>query len=98
MSGARKGEDSVRAAREHVERTRKRLADGRQSIERMQQSIEDTNRHIESISQWIDETERALGEMRVESRSLFRRQRALEIVGHELDELLAGQILHALSV
>jgi hypothetical protein len=33
--------------------------------------------------------------MGLEPRVLLRRQRALEIVGHELDELLAGEILHA---
>jgi predicted nucleic acid-binding Zn-ribbon protein len=57
-------EQAVRAAREHVERTRLRIADGRATIERLQESIEDTNRHIESISVWIDETERALSEER----------------------------------
>jgi hypothetical protein len=36
--------------------------------------------------------------VRVEPRALLWRQRALEIVGHELDEFLAGEILHAPSV
>jgi hypothetical protein len=53
-----------RAAREHLERMRERLAKGRARLERMHESIEDTNRHLESISSWIAETEQALAEDR----------------------------------
>jgi peptidoglycan hydrolase CwlO-like protein len=60
----REREEAVNAAREHVERTRKRLADGRATIDRLHESIEETNRHIASVSDWIGETERTLGEDR----------------------------------
>ena len=36
----------------------------------------------------------ALGQVRIEARALAGRQRALEIVRDELDELPAGEILH----
>jgi predicted nucleic acid-binding Zn-ribbon protein len=64
MGTDRERELAVKAAKEHVERTRKRLADGRATIDRLHESIEDTNRHIASVSEWIGETERALGEER----------------------------------
>ena len=64
MGPDREREQAVKAAREHVERTRKRLADGRATIDRLHESIEDTNRHIVSVSRWIGETVRPLGEER----------------------------------
>ena len=64
MTRDREREEAVDAARAHVERTRKRLADGRATIERLHESIEETNRHLANVSEWIGETERALGEDR----------------------------------
>ena len=57
-------EEANRAAAEHVERTRRRLADGRATIDRLHESVEETNRHLEDIGRWIDETERLLEEER----------------------------------
>ena len=56
--------EANRAAREYLERTRARLADGRKRLKRLHESIDDTNRHLESISGWIEETERTLAEDR----------------------------------
>ena len=59
-SRERSDEAANRAAREHIEKTRQRLRDGRAKLERLQAEIDDTNRHIESMSTWIEENERAL--------------------------------------
>ena len=56
--------EANRAAREFLERTRARLADGRERLKRLHESIDDTNRHLETISDWIEETERTLDEER----------------------------------
>jgi uncharacterized protein YlxW (UPF0749 family) len=63
-SGDRSNEAANRAARDHIEKTRQRLRDGREKLERLQAEIDDTNRHIESMSAWIEENERALEEER----------------------------------
>jgi predicted nucleic acid-binding Zn-ribbon protein len=52
--------DANRSAREHVERTRRRLREGRAELERLHESIDDTRKHIASMSDWIDGNERAL--------------------------------------
>ena len=57
-------DEANRVAREHLERTKERLASGRERLRRLHQSIDDTNRHLETISDWIEETERALDEER----------------------------------
>ena len=57
-------DEANRAAREHLERTRRRLKDGRETLERLHESIDATNRHIETMSDWIQETERALAQER----------------------------------
>lgn len=59
-SRERSDEAANQAVREHIERTRKRLRDGRDKLERLQAEIDDTNRHIEIMSTWIEENERAL--------------------------------------
>jgi peptidoglycan hydrolase CwlO-like protein len=59
-SQERRDERANRAAREHIEKTRKRLQEGRDKLERLQAEIDDTNRHIETMSSWIEENERAL--------------------------------------
>jgi predicted nucleic acid-binding Zn-ribbon protein len=59
-----KAEQANRAVREHLERTRARLADGRARLDRLHESIQETNEHIESMSGWIAETERTLAEER----------------------------------
>jgi hypothetical protein len=56
--------EANRAAREFLERTRARLADGRERLQRLHESIDDTNRHLESMSGWIEETERTLAQER----------------------------------
>jgi len=53
-------EATNRAAREHIEKTRKRLRDGRDKLARLQAEIDDTNRHIETMTSCIEENERAL--------------------------------------
>ena len=58
MTRDREREEAVIAARAHVERTRKRLADGRVTIERLHESIEETNRHIANVSARIGATTR----------------------------------------
>ena len=57
-------DEANRAAREHLERTRRRLRDGRETLARLHESIDATNRHIETMSDWIEETERTLAEER----------------------------------
>ena len=59
MAQDRRG-DTNQAAREHLERTRNRIAYGRKNLDRLHESIEDTRRHIELMSDWIAETEQAL--------------------------------------
>ena len=56
--------ETNRAAREYLERTRARLADGRERLRRLHESIDDTNRHLETMSDLIAETERTLEENR----------------------------------
>jgi chromosome segregation ATPase len=57
----------IRAAAEHVDRLRRRLADGRAELERQNESVEDTRQHIEDISRFIAEIERHLLEVRREA-------------------------------
>ena len=57
-------ERRLRAAADHIDRTRRRLADGQATIERLQESVEATNKHLASISRWIEETDRQLEEER----------------------------------
>ena len=64
MASDRRFDEPNRAAREHLEKTRQRLLNGRAKLERLHESIDDTNRHLESISGWIAETERTLAEER----------------------------------
>jgi predicted nucleic acid-binding Zn-ribbon protein len=49
-------EAANRAAREHLERMRERLAAGRDEIDRQKGSIADTREHISGIQRWLDET------------------------------------------
>ena len=56
--------EANRAAREHVERLRKRLQDGKDEIGR-QRGVVDANRdHMADMSRWIEQTDRHLGEER----------------------------------
>jgi predicted nucleic acid-binding Zn-ribbon protein len=64
MPSDRRFDEANRAAREHIERTRERLRDGRLTLERLHAEIDDTNRHIETMASWIEENERALAEER----------------------------------
>jgi peptidoglycan hydrolase CwlO-like protein len=61
---AKDPEQANRAAQEHLERTRARLASGRVKLDRLHESISETKEHIESMSDWIEETERTLEEER----------------------------------
>ena len=54
----------IRAAAEHVDRLRMRIADGRAELERQNESVEETRRHIADISRFIAETERHLLDVR----------------------------------
>ena len=59
-----KREEANRAAREHVERLRKRLQDGKDEIGR-QRGVVDANRdHMADMSRWIEQTDLHLGEER----------------------------------
>jgi hypothetical protein len=59
-----KREEANRAAREHVERLRKRLQDGKDEIGR-QRGVVDANRdHMADMSRWIEQTDVHLGEER----------------------------------
>ena len=60
MGTHRDKEDAIRQAADHVERTRRRLADGRASLDRMHRSLQSTSEHMSSMAAWIDETERHL--------------------------------------
>jgi chromosome segregation ATPase len=64
MGQDRRFDETNRAAREHLERTRQRLEKGRKRLNRLHESIDDTKRHIDSMSDWITETEQALAEDR----------------------------------
>jgi len=64
MPQDRRYDEANRAAREHLERTRERLAKGRKNLDRLHESIDDTRRHIDTMSDWITETEQALAEDR----------------------------------
>jgi hypothetical protein len=45
-----------RSAAEHVEATRRRLADGRAALDRQRESIADTRRHIDEMARWIEDS------------------------------------------
>jgi outer membrane protein TolC len=55
-------EARLRAAEEHVQRTRKLLADGKSELERQRASVDATEEHLTGMQRWIEQTERALGE------------------------------------
>ena len=57
-------EAAIRAAAEHVARTRERLKNGRDEIDRQHASVSDTREHLAVISGWIEQTDRILGEER----------------------------------
>jgi phage-related tail protein len=57
-------ETAIRAAAEHVARTRERLRDGQDEIERQHAAVSDTREHMAAISGWIEQTDRILGEER----------------------------------
>ena len=57
-------EAANRSAAEHVERLRRRLADGKSEIDRQRASVDDTREHLSGMSRWIEQTEQALGEER----------------------------------
>jgi predicted metal-dependent hydrolase len=53
-----------RAIAEHLERLRRRLAEGRSEIERQRASVDATHEHMAGMSRWIAETDRQLGDER----------------------------------
>jgi hypothetical protein len=57
-------EAQIRAAAEHVARTRQRLKDGQHEIERQHASVGDTREHLAGMRSWIEQTDRILGEER----------------------------------
>jgi len=54
----------IRAAAEHVARTRERLQDGKAEIERQHAAVSDTREHMSGMHAWIEQTDRLLGEER----------------------------------
>jgi hypothetical protein len=56
MDGHEDREAVNQSAAEHVEATRRRLADGRASIARQRQSIADTRRHLDEMARWIEDS------------------------------------------
>lgn len=57
-------EARLRAAEEHVERTRRLLAEGKSELERQRASVGETQEHLSGMQRWIEQTERLLGEER----------------------------------
>lgn len=57
-------ERANRSAREHIERLRRRLADGQDEIARQRASVDETREHMSGMSRWIEQTEQSLGEER----------------------------------
>ena len=57
-------EAAIRAAAEHVARTRERLKDGQEEIARLHAALSDTREHLAGMSLWIEQTDRLLGEER----------------------------------
>lgn len=57
-------EAANRAAAEHVERLKKRLADGKQEIGRQRAAVDETRDHMADMSRWIEQTDQRLGEER----------------------------------
>jgi phage-related tail protein len=64
MSGMDEREAAIRAAAEHVARTRERLKTGQDVIERLHAAVSDTREHMAAMSGWIEQTDRILGEER----------------------------------
>jgi predicted nucleic acid-binding Zn-ribbon protein len=60
----REDHDTLRRTAEHVEETRRRLAEGQAEIERQRGALAETERHLTGMSRWIEQTERHLGEQR----------------------------------
>jgi chromosome segregation ATPase len=50
----------IRSAADHVERTRKRLEDGRNELARLRASLDDTRAHLHGMQEWIEASERLL--------------------------------------
>jgi outer membrane protein TolC len=50
-------EATLRAAREHLERTRERLAAGRTELERQHASVSETREHLAEIRRWLAGTQ-----------------------------------------
>ena len=57
-------EAAIRAAAEHVARTRERLKSGHEEIARQHAAVSDTRDHMAGMSLWIEQTDRHLGEER----------------------------------
>ena len=57
-------EEVNRLAREHVERLKRRLADGKHELARQRESVSETREHLTGMSRWIAQTELHLGEER----------------------------------
>jgi chromosome segregation ATPase len=57
-------EAANRAAVEHIERLRARLAAGKSEIDRQRAAVDETREHLSGISRWIRETDRLLGDER----------------------------------
>lgn len=53
-----------RSVAEHIERLRRRLADGKSEIERQRASVDQTHEHLAGMSRWIEQTDRQLGQER----------------------------------
>ncbi|NUR77590.1 MAG: hypothetical protein HOQ28_15065 [Thermoleophilia bacterium] len=46
-----------RAVAEHLERLRRRLAEGKSEIERLRASVDETHEHLAGMSRWIEQTD-----------------------------------------
>jgi hypothetical protein len=49
-------EAAIRAAADHVERTRRRLQEGRAEIDRQHAEVAQTRDHIGGMRRWLEET------------------------------------------
>lgn len=56
--------DALARAAEHVQETRRRLAEGEVEIRRQRAAVAETARHLDGLRRWIETTERLRGEER----------------------------------
>lgn len=56
--------DALARTAEHIQETRRRLAEGEVEIRRQRAAVAENDRHIDGVRRWIETTERLRGEER----------------------------------